>query len=709
MVKARDLLGRGTRGRNAIATIVPLAERQEDGAWTPIANPRALFPPDGLVEGHGVLAISMRDGDLIVFSAATNDRHRAPTKFKAVTARKVAHFLDLPDGEAGEDRRRAVVETGLDYGVAGEWAVRIGRSEIVRVQFARGADGRWRAGGKELARLAVRSFDPGAVIMADAGEGEAALYAIDASAQTGRAVNWASDADYLRAVCSALSAGSKQDAVLALESLASRAGPVDGGLSATGNADVSILDEAVRSEAIARLLRADVAVLDAFLEALSAQPEVKAALQALSEAKAQEEIPRLEAEALSKVSAAWEAGQAERIEQARAAVAELESGELAELDRKRAEAVAGIEAAAEAEREKARAAAAAQADDLRSRHCEEAEELAGRITSALAEIGALGAQQTALTKSIAGLQEDETALAARIEDLRRDGDRLFRRTRAAFGHGDFRLSANEAPVPLDEVEKAAAALGVLSAKGIEQLTRFAILLAAGEVPIVRGPASQDLVEVAAALLAGGRLARLQADPTLVTYDDLWSRPGSSGLTAFGSAGAWAAETGRPVLGLVSGADRSAARFWYPALADARRRGLLPGPFIICVSLDDERSEESEALPKDLVDAGGSEVLDPKAVPFLPWKMSLLLAEGRDLDLSPPKANHAADALLIAKHGAMSANAALRLSRIHAAARAALGEERGSALAAELAATVASAPNLPPTPASPVMSSLAANA
>ncbi len=708
MPKGKDLVGRGTRGQNAIGTIIPVAERQKDGSWKPLTDARTLFPPEGVVELRGVLAISMKDGDWFLFSAAANDRHRGPSKMKALSARRVARFLDLPEGETSEGRRRALVEIGLENAAGGEWAVRVSATELVRVNLSHRSDGRWRADGKELARIPVRAFDADAVLPLDVESERCCLYDIDSSVQTGRLLNWSSDAEYLRAVSSALATGGRQEAAAALDALAARADET-GGVAVAGGVDVLVLEEVVRSGAIAQRLKADTAALGGYLAALAAQPEMKEALRKLADEKASAKLPRLEAEALSRIRAEWDADVAGRLEQVRATIAELETSELSGLEQKRSEMLADIAAGAEAARAQALRAAEEAVQETKARLRAEIDAYQSRAGAAADDLAGLEARRSDASKSLADLGAAEAVLASRVEALASEERRLTRRTRWAVGHPVF--DARDATrMQLRDVEQAAHDAGVLSPGGVEAVTRLAVLAAAREVPVLVGPAAADLTDMAAALLAGGRVASLHADPTLLTFDDLWSRPGGGGPTAFGAAAAWVADTGRPLMAHVLGADRSAARFWFHALAEAKRRGLLPGELMIVVSLDDIKSEEAEAMPKDRVVIVADGMLDAQAVPLLPRLATSMLADPRELDLTPPAEVHAADALLIAKHGAPSVAAALRLSRIHAAARAALGDERGFAFAGLMAGTLFPAlPGQTEVTVPPLRLSLAANA
>ncbi len=534
------------------------------------------------------------------------------------------------------------------------------------------------------------------------------LYDVEGSAQTGRCVNWSTDADYLRAVSAALAAGARQGAADALEALAARA-DLAGELSAAGGVDVHVLEEVVRSDAIAQRLRSDAAALNGFLTALGAQPETKEAVRRLADDRVLQEIPRLEAEAAARIKAEWEAETENRLAEVRAAVAELEAGELAELERKRVEALAEIFAGIGAARAEATKAAEQEAERTASRLRAQYDDLQGRVDAATAEAAGLEARRADLSSSVADLASSETNLAARVEDLAAEEGRLVRRTRWSVGHPVFSARADAVRLHLKDVGQAAKNLGVLSARGVDAVVRFAALTAAREVPVIRGASAADLVELAAALIAGGRVATLHADPTLVTFDDLWSRPGGTGGTAFGAAAAWVADTGRPLVAHVSGADRSAARFWYPALAEAKRRQLVPAALLIAVSMDDAASEEAAALPKDLAVLNAEGLIEAQAAPFLPQVSASLAEQIKELDMAPPAEDRAADALLISKLGTPSVAAALRLSRFHAAARAACGDQRGREWAEEFGRTLCPTHEQTSSTATPVRLSLAFNA
>ena len=58
------------------------------------------------------------------------------------------------------------------------------------------------------------------------------------------------------------------------------------------------------------------------------------------------------------------------------------------------------------------------------------------------------------------------------------------------------------------------------------MERFAAFLLAGELPVLEGDQADDFALVAEALMAAGRLVPFDVDATILTPEDLWSRPGS---------------------------------------------------------------------------------------------------------------------------------------------------------------------------------------
>jgi hypothetical protein len=88
--------------------------------------------------------------------------------------------------------------------------------------------------------------------------------------------------------------------------------------------------------------------------------------------------------------------------------------------------------------------------------------------------------------------------------------------------------------------------------------------------------------------------------------------------------------------VISRADRSAARFWYPALAATARRGGLPLRLFICATLEDEKSEEAKHLLREAISLRIDDVIAPGAALIAAAKLSGPGADPREL-LPPERA------------------------------------------------------------------------
>lgn len=711
--QGRDFIGRGLPGQNAIAAVGPVAERLEDGSWSPLGDARSLFPPNGCLEVRGLAASSMRDTDWFVFSAVQNDRHGAAMRFRAASPRRLARFLDIPDGETPESRRRLIIEIGLETGAAGDWAVRISNDEIVRLTLSQDdRDHRWRGiGDRHLRSLAVRRFDPALVISVPDDPDHIVLYDYETAEQLGRYESWLSDAEYLRALSAAISAAGESDAAKAVHALAVRSERMGSGASVIHGLNPDIVVDIVRRDVLAARLKEDNEALDMVVRAVLKNPTVQEALDRIAAAKSAAEMPALEAAARTKIKTEAQADIAKWVQQAKAAVAELEAEELAALEQRRATNAAKLEVFAAETRAKALADIEAEVGDARERAQKELTALDERLRLNVEACAFLEEQRERLGHAIAEMTERETALVNKVEMLARAEQTLSSRTSKSYGHPHLAVHAAEVKLQLAKVEAAASELRILTPRGIEAIVRLAVLFAAREVPVLRGRAAADLVEAATALFAGGRTARLYAEPTLVTYEDLWSRVGGNGLTVLGTAASWTAEPGNaPALGYVSDAERSAARFWYPPLADAKHRGLLPTNLMLCVGVEDEGAEEAELLFKNSVVFEAESLFDANATALTPHVFARLAREPTSLELPAVTVDPSVAALVLMNHGTgLSVAAALRLARVHAAALLALDEERATAFAAEFARTLSRSSEGAHPSDSPVVVSLAAHA
>lgn len=81
------------------------------------------------------------------------------------------------------------------------------------------------------------------------------------------------------------------------------------------------------------------------------------------------------------------------------------------------------------------------------------------------------------------------------------------------------------------MQKAISDCILLTAEGKERMAHFIALMLAGETPVLHGPQTHDFLLTAESLLSSGRSVRLEADPTIITFEDLWLRAGTQLPTA----------------------------------------------------------------------------------------------------------------------------------------------------------------------------------
>jgi hypothetical protein len=195
------------------------------------------------------------------------------------------------------------------------------------------------------------------------------------------------------------------------------------------------------------------------------------------------------------------------------------------------------------------------------------------------------------------------------------------------------------------------------------------LMLAGEVPILVGDERDDFLRIAECLLSSADGVRIEADPTLITFEDLWARVGDGAATALVEAVALAGgETARTVLAVVAGCERSGARFWLPALANRARRGLLPRRLLICATMSDRDTEESEHLEASAIILRIDGAINVAARGLAP--LALNANCWRDFEPEPrPEWLTEEVAALVSSEPSLAVDSALRAARAVAEARA----------------------------------------
>jgi hypothetical protein len=94
------------------------------------------------------------------------------------------------------------------------------------------------------------------------------------------------------------------------------------------------------------------------------------------------------------------------------------------------------------------------------------------------------------------------------------------------------------------------------------------------------------------MLAGGAMTTFDCDPTVISYEDLWRRPGNGALTALSLALANVQEAAVVRLCVIRRSELSPSRFWIDTLRRAGKQRSFPKEFLLCVTRAGD--EEGEA-------------------------------------------------------------------------------------------------------------------
>jgi hypothetical protein len=209
------------------------------------------------------------------------------------------------------------------------------------------------------------------------------------------------------------------------------------------------------------------------------------------------------------------------------------------------------------------------------------------------------------TDETGALSADIARLTSEVADRKADIDRLLRMEQIVQGGVDRSTKTTEGPsFPLSKASPTAKPLAIgeipnwlkasplLTDTGKRGVAKLAALILSGGVPIITGPEADDVLEILSSMLAGGAMTAFDCDPTVISYEDLWRRPGSGTLTTLGLGLSDAQETRNVRLCAVRRSELSPSQFWIETLRRAARQRSLPKEFLLCVSRAGEGDGET---------------------------------------------------------------------------------------------------------------------
>ncbi|MET4278537.1 MULTISPECIES: hypothetical protein [unclassified Bradyrhizobium] len=581
------VIGQCTRVRDSV--FMKARAQSVDGVMRDLTHTaQTEFPPEGEIELRGARAFLKQDDWAIAKPVLDGPPRRQ--RWVSPTAKKLLPFEDLSGLSGPEAARRLLVETGLQDAFAGEKIYRIAAGEMVMVKMARSGDGRSRATSADMARLPVYAFDATKVLAIPTPGGSISLMEKNHQSPEVRLANWTSDAHYVEQIVRAAVSGDddEQKAKAAVAAtLLSHAGRLEALLSGVGEPDPNVVQEIARSRHLGEVVTSRPALVAEFMRALRRDPSVAARIE--------QEIARLTAEAVESKRAALTAELTASMEAEFAAVRRERGEKLrAELDDLETSSLQELQSKIDAER-----ASALSAIEMRKSGLEKAVEELQKSRDDLHEANRAKAIE------VDAIGTEITRLSLEVVDRKADLDRLLRMEQVLQNAGDRGKTPQMAPLmPLPDASRSARPLPIgdiadwlknsrlLTEAGRRALARIAALVLSGGVPVVEGPEADDVLDVLASMLAGGAIATFDCDPTVISYDDLWRRPGNGELTALGLALSDARENGVVRFCAIRRADLSPSQFWIDALRRAGKQRTVPKELLLCVTRVAEENEST---------------------------------------------------------------------------------------------------------------------
>lgn len=612
--------------RNDVNMTVRVTAVRLSEAWSLLDNPQKLFPKAGEVEVRLSNPSGYHPNDWVTFQMAPKEPRG---KWKASTYRALIPFLDLESIGDLASLRRCLTEDGVEgLPQAGACAIRFSEDRIIMLNLALSPDNRYRMA--PVSNFYVYAYDHECVQHIPSDATEVSLYELKRGIERIQELDWSPDDGYIKRIVRAMSRAHDPDLETVVGWLKRHADDATGQVGANPE-DCLVAQQGARSGELAKRLLADREVFRELTETLLADPKLLSCLEKETRVIAEQEREVIRAAVQKELVQEIRSLRETRMSSIDAEIKALETEQREALKNQLKQDTQSNLLAMEG-RVAARQAEMALEFEARRRDWQlELDALAEQRNVLEEEVGAIEARIEKDSQVIAELQVREALVIKEIE-------RLNEQAASIQVPKSIRLESVlcfnpplSVPVQgIEDIQLAIESCILLTPKGKEQMMQFLVLMLAGEVPVLQGSEVQDFLLVAEGLLSSGRSARLEADPTVITFEDLWLRAGTQLPTAL----TYGLELTRmnestTVLAVIEHAERSGARFWLPTLAGRTRRGELPRRFFICATVEDGDCEEAKAIRSETVWLQVNGSISPTASALVP--IVLAPANLRQLD------------------------------------------------------------------------------
>lgn len=680
--ESKLFVGRFVRRQGQFGTVAVVGHLRTDGVEV-IPDPKRLFPREGQVETQGRDHAGLNPGDWAEFDIVRNTRPRAPG-YKVTHLKRLPRYAVLPEATLPEHRMLLTNEGWRGDARPGLWAFRLSGDMVIVVEMDAGKDGRLRISRAASGEVKCYRNNDRVVRLGRSGASDDVFVVRDGDPMT--SFDWSNEVDYISSVVRSLAGVNdpRFSDIIAWLDLHQEKG-TGRAFGASGSKEPAM--EALRSGALASRLRADRELMEVYLAAALHDDAVREAVTAYAKEGHGTEREKLRKE-LAQEIAIEKAG---CLEELSAEMSERRAAGVARLEQQLAQHEEAGRAAQAARLEQADREFALRIETLESGLSERKEALEHNLAEQTEAFTRTKAMVATANAELENLRGDAEEARARLSEAQKEIDRLLAMAprlspadqmasapvSAPRGWGFARVFPNHPRVGVAAKGRLILSQAMLSEKGKELLQRLLVMLLSGEVPILVGDHAADLLRVAEAIICPGRFVSIEADPTLISLDDLWSRPGS-GMPTLLALAADAAKDGGAVLVSIRGIERSGARFWMPALMEALRSGGLPRGLFVCCLVKDREHDEVVALPNDVSWLHISDIFMPGASSAGPSLLTHPHIDLETLDPGPmPTDLSAATAVVLQLGDQLSLAMAMRAARIFAEAELMLGDEEAA--------------------------------
>lgn len=592
------------------------AVQQVDGAWRPIENRKALFKSMDSLEWRSTDARHVRLLEWVAFTLTPTGIKTKP--WQAGQHRRLYRYADFSADDGQDQVHRRLTTEGIKLPhLTGVSIVRCANDEVLLLDLKQ-QDGAAHLAGTP-GKVPAYRFDPACVATVTTDDGDIELYDLN-NAPNKVIYDWASDDAFaLRIARAAASAGDvhAHNLIAWLDGFAKRGRS----LTSVDPSDVIAANDAIRAGKMAKRLADDQDLLRKFIDAFTADERISGVIRSCAAQIAEEERDAARSRAGKVVAVEIATLRKNMLQELENELDKIKRTQLSQLEEARKQRLKELKVELDhrqvAEEEVLRCGAGARRAaieaavlTLENQHVALSEEVK-HLTAAKDEV------QRALTPLLAA----ENDVNRSLEALRREADDVHtallaeRATLTALEmkYPTLHMPAAAAIVSTAKLGENIAVSKLLSTEGKELMLQFAALMLAGEVPVLCGPGVRDFLSVAEMMLSAGRAIRIEADPTIITFEDLWVRPGLGVSTRLGYAlrsAVGAADEPRTSLAVIERAERSGARFWYPSLCNCAEQGDLPRRLLLCATVEDSSCDEASALFNHAVRLDISDALAP---------------------------------------------------------------------------------------------------